>query len=380
MISYEDGDKEELYEWELSKIICFANDLQTSTTPRRNDKGQIKCKVIGCNRLRQGGHGGFCKMHFKVAAQSATTAHGAAGKSVTKNDNDAKTTVNHDMVEPIDVRSTKTTKNLLDLVERTVVKGAELPENQEPTYAVGTAVSKVLYDEEEGKEYPSSGNVTQYCPGKKLYSINYEDGDKEELYEWELSKIAVICFADLKISTTPQRNDKGRIKCKVIGCSKFNQSNHDGFCRAHFNMAHATTEHEEAKKSVAKNDHDAKTEIDDNDDIVEPIRVRSTTNKAAQLRAMYQAGQWRQRSQQEQQLSLLPVSQEILQGPPKQTSQQKRFRMEDYNPFMSASLHDIKSIREGLFVAILHETDCRIYPEYHLFVLIKPVPYTQLRR
>ena len=363
-ISYEDGDKEELYEWELSKIavICFG-DLQISTTLQRNDKGQIMCKVIGCNRLIQSGRDGFCKMHFNVAAQSATTAHGAAKKSVTKNDHDAKTTIddNHGMVEPVDVRST-TTKNLLDLVERTAVKGALLPENQEPTYAVGTAVSKVLYDEEEGKERPLSGNVTQYCPDKKLYSISYEDGNKEELYEWELSKIAVICFADLKISTTPRRNDKGRKKCKVMGCSKFEQTNHDGFCRTHFNMAHATTEHEEAKKSVAKNDHDAKTAIDDNDDMVEPIHVRSTTTKAAKLRAMYQAGQWRQRSQQEQQSSSLPVSQEILQGPPKQTSQQKRFRMEDYNPLMSASLHDIKNIREGLYVAILHETDCRIYP------------------
>ena len=85
---------------------------------------------------------GFCKMHFNVAAQSATTAHGAVGKSVTKNDHDAKATIdnNHGMVDPIDVRST-TTKSFLDLVERTAVKGAVLPENQEPTYAVGTAVS-----------------------------------------------------------------------------------------------------------------------------------------------------------------------------------------------------------------------------------------------
>ena len=59
-------------------------------------------------------------------------------------------------------------------------------------FSVGTAVSKVFYDEYEGKERPFSGEVTGYDADTKLYSIFYEDGDDEEMEERQLSK-HVVC-------------------------------------------------------------------------------------------------------------------------------------------------------------------------------------------
>lgn len=59
-----------------------------------------------------------------------------------------------------------------------------------PKHAVGTTVSKNFYDDEIGEERPFSGKVTAYDADEKLYKIEYEDGDTEELDEGELSMIA----------------------------------------------------------------------------------------------------------------------------------------------------------------------------------------------
>ena len=56
-------------------------------------------------------------------------------------------------------------------------------------YAVGTTVSKVFFDPEELEHRPFAGTVIRYDRKEKLYLVRYEDGDKEELDEEEISTI-----------------------------------------------------------------------------------------------------------------------------------------------------------------------------------------------
>ena len=58
-------------------------------------------------------------------------------------------------------------------------------------YPIGTRLSKIFIDEEDGSERPFSGEVTAYDAKSKFYSILYEDGDGEEMEEADLSLYVV---------------------------------------------------------------------------------------------------------------------------------------------------------------------------------------------
>ena len=63
------------------------------------------------------------------------------------------------------------------------------PGTAQPKYAVGTAVLKSFYSEEDGKGQPFAGEVKSYDSEEGLYLVRYKDGDEEEMKEPELSKI-----------------------------------------------------------------------------------------------------------------------------------------------------------------------------------------------
>jgi hypothetical protein len=65
-------------------------------------------------------------------------------------------------------------------------ESAELTENK---YGVDTAVSRAFHDGAVGGKRPLSGRVAGYNPFRAVYTILWENGDSEELKEWQLSKI-----------------------------------------------------------------------------------------------------------------------------------------------------------------------------------------------
>jgi len=56
-------------------------------------------------------------------------------------------------------------------------------------YATGQRMSKVFFDEVTGEQRSFSGTVIGFDVERELYEVRYDDGDGEELYEDDLSKL-----------------------------------------------------------------------------------------------------------------------------------------------------------------------------------------------
>jgi len=63
--------------------------------------------------------------------------------------------------------------------------------NINPQYPVGTKITKMFHDEDLEKERPFLGKVVAYDGSEKLYSIEYEDGDAEDMEEGQLEECLV---------------------------------------------------------------------------------------------------------------------------------------------------------------------------------------------
>jgi len=62
--------------------------------------------------------------------------------------------------------------------------------NEQKAVGVGTAVSKMFFDDSMGAKRPFKGNVKGYNAKTKLYKVVYEDGDSEDLTVKEVEAIA----------------------------------------------------------------------------------------------------------------------------------------------------------------------------------------------
>ncbi len=79
-------------------------------------------------------------------------------------------------------------------------------------HAIGTRVSKFFLDEESGEVRPYAGTMVGSNPAERFYRVRYEDGNKEELNEDELSAVVVVVRAPRE-SRDANVNEKSKRRC-----------------------------------------------------------------------------------------------------------------------------------------------------------------------
>jgi hypothetical protein len=74
--------------------------------------------------------------------------------------------------------------------------------------AVGTVVSKIFLDD-YGNERPFYGNIVGYDADSKLYKVRYDDGDGEEMNEFEVTLLIANLGKKRGLGTSSPRKKKG---------------------------------------------------------------------------------------------------------------------------------------------------------------------------
>ena len=106
----------------------------------------------------------------------------------------------------------------------------QIPKKQSQSVPIGTAVKKYFYDN-KGIKRLYSGVITEYDPKEGLYRIHYEDGDREQLDEMELSEVVAFDDVDDMLSyiSTKHQEDNDYIETKWI-CAECNVLNNYDEC------------------------------------------------------------------------------------------------------------------------------------------------------
>ena len=110
------------------------------------------------------------------------------------------------------------------------IAAKQIPKKQSQSVPIGTAVKKYFYDE-KGVKRLYSGMITEYDPKEGLYRIKYEDGDREQLDEMELSEVVAFDDVDDMLSyiSTKHQEDNDYIETKWI-CAECNVLNNYDEC------------------------------------------------------------------------------------------------------------------------------------------------------
>ena len=110
------------------------------------------------------------------------------------------------------------------------IAAKQIPKKQSQSVPIGTAVNKYFYDE-KGVKRLYSGMITEYDPKEGLYRIKYEDGDREQLDEMELSEVVAFDDVDDMLSyiSTKHQEDNDYIETKWI-CAECNVLNNYDEC------------------------------------------------------------------------------------------------------------------------------------------------------
>jgi len=249
-----------------------------SSVPRRNEKGRLLCKIIGCNKLDQFKNDGFCRMHFNMFAipvEAADISHDSAREDCALTQISMSDVALNDLAAVVDAPSGTTSRRKsgkalahvpphfgiqISSVLRRNEKGRLLCKVMDCTKldqfkndGFCRTHFKMFATAAEGDRIPSSANNPRRC---NFHGDKFDDS-RLDVANYSAAavrrKLALLTRvppeSGVQISSVPRRNEKGRLLCKVMDCPKLDQSNNDGFCRMHFNMFAISAERDNSQTS-----------------------------------------------------------------------------------------------------------------------------------
>jgi len=195
-------------------------DFEVMATPQKKPNGSTKCKAVGCPKISQSHSEGFCRAHhnrFLICTGQCDSWDCVCGEKIASFQ--ARCGSCHRWRDGKHAMSASKARAVV--VAEEARSAAVVAEEARSAAAVAGDDGSTLLD-------GLSNDLTAAAADAPLDNSSSQNGRASRTY--------VPPDSGCQISPVPRTNDKGRSLCKVIDCTKMDQSNNEGFCRMHFNM------------------------------------------------------------------------------------------------------------------------------------------------